>query len=236
MKIWVSSVVAVGVLLGVTGVAATQSNQSPSSAAPPPLNSSAPIDIRDLINSLTVVTELPSVDGYERSCSQGKGCSFGPAWTDYYDGPASKNGCDTRNDVLNSQLADVVHKPGTHGCKVLSGTLHDPYTGTPVSFTSSRPQEVQIDHLFPLGRAYRAGAASWPASKRISFANDVELNLLAVSGKENQSKSDSGLDTWTPKSPAFGCEYVQRYLTVAQHYQLSVTQREIAVAGATCGT
>ncbi|MCC4306665.1 HNH endonuclease family protein [Rhodococcus sp. 3-2] len=74
-------------------------------------------------------------------------CVFGTAWTDKYDGPLARNGCDTRNDVLKIQLVDVAFKPGTRDCKVIAGTLHDPYTGTDIAFSTSNPSAIQIDHV-----------------------------------------------------------------------------------------
>ena len=53
----------------------------------------------------------------------------------------------TRNDVLKLQLVDVAFKPGTRDCKVVAGTLHDPYTGTDIAFSTSNPSAIQIDHL-----------------------------------------------------------------------------------------
>lgn len=53
----------------------------------------------------------------------------------------------TRNDVLKLQLVDVAFKPGTRDCKVIAGTLHDPYTGTDIAFSTSNPSAIQIDHL-----------------------------------------------------------------------------------------
>lgn len=49
-----------------------------------------------LIGTLTVVDTLPNVPGYERGCGTGENCVFGTAWTDKYDGPLARNGCDTR--------------------------------------------------------------------------------------------------------------------------------------------
>ena len=46
----------------------------------------------------------------------------------------------TRNDVLGAQLVDVEFKPGTRDCKVVSGTLNDPYTGNVIDFTTANPQ------------------------------------------------------------------------------------------------
>ncbi|WP_373864342.1 HNH endonuclease family protein [Nocardia salmonicida] len=103
-----------------------------------------------------------------------------------------------------------------------------------MAFTGEEPSQVQIDHVFPLARAWKAGASRWTTSQRVRFANDIDLNLLAVAGIANQSKSDQGLDTWVPKNASFACEYVRRYLSVAQRYQLMVTRAEVATALVGC--
>lgn len=210
---------------------AADRNQSPTAA-------STTVSVDKLIAGLTVVDELPDVDGYDRGCGKGEGCVFGPAWTDDSTAPLSHNGCDTRNDILGAQLRDLVFKPGTRDCKVISGTLDDPYTGTVISFTSGRDTSsaVQADHVFALSRAWDAGAASWTLEKRTAFANDTSLNLLAVDGPTNSSKSDSGLDGWLPPNLAFGCDYAIRYLTVASVYDLAVTAGDVATARAVCGS
>ncbi|MCZ9635022.1 HNH endonuclease family protein [Rhodococcus sp. BH5] len=187
-----------------------------------------------LIGTLTIVDTLPNTPGYERGCGKGESCAFGTAWTDKYEGPLARNGCDTRNDVLGRQLVDVAFKPGTRDCKVVAGTLHDPYTGTEIAFTPSNPSAIQIDHVFALSRAWDAGASAWTPQKRINFANDTDLNLLASQGKANQSKSDQGLDTWLPSNTAFHCEYAEKYLTVAATYQLAVTAEDVAAARTVC--
>lgn len=55
--------------------------------------------------------------GYDRAL-------FGPSWAD-----TDRNGCDTRNDVLRRDLVDTVLDPRTSGCVVLTGTLHDTWSG-----------------------------------------------------------------------------------------------------------
>ena len=47
----------------------------------------------------------------------------------------------TRNDVLRRDLVDIVLKPGTTGCVVLTGTLRDPFGGAVVDFERARPAE-----------------------------------------------------------------------------------------------
>ncbi|WP_125569384.1 hypothetical protein [Nocardioides baekrokdamisoli] len=95
-------------------------------------------------SALTALAHLPvkgraPKTGYSRA-------QFGEAWTDDNDEMWGRNGCDTRNDVLRRDLADVVLR--SDGCKVATGTLRDPYTAKIISFvrgpgTSSL---VQIDH------------------------------------------------------------------------------------------
>lgn len=190
--------------------------------------------IDELIAGLTVVGQLPTVAGYDRDCDKGNGCVFGTSWTDNYTGPDSHNGCDTRNDILRSQLTDVRYKPNTHGCKVISGTLNDAYTGTTIAFSTEKPSAVQVDHVYPLSRSWRAGAANWTPEQRVAFANDTTSNLIASEGKANQSKSDQGPDTWLPPNPAFRCEYAQKYLAVAAKYHLAVTVGDIDATRREC--
>ncbi|MBS1693080.1 MAG: HNH endonuclease [Actinobacteria bacterium] len=185
--------------------------------------------IAGLLDQAHVVNSLPKVPGYERGCKREQACSFGPAWND----PQDHSGCDTRSRILKAQLTDVVVKPNTHNCKVLSGTLHDPYTGSTIAYDAARdPSAVQLDHVFALARAFDAGAAQWNEAKRVALANDP-VNLFAVSGPVNRDKSDSGLE-WLPPNRDFQCTYIARYLAVAVTYDLSITTEDRDVAVRQC--
>jgi hypothetical protein len=161
-----------------------------------------------------------SLAGYERSCSIGAGCVFGPAWADV-DG----NGCDQRDDVLARDLTDVRRRAGS--CVVVGGTLADPYTGTTVTFDKARAEQVQIDHVVPLAAAWRQGAARWSAQRREQFANDLG-NLLATTARPNESKGDATAEEWTPPDGGFDCVYGRVVVTVKQRYGLTVTAAEAA--------
>ena len=144
--------------------------------------------------------------------------AFGPAWAD-----TDHNGCDQRNDALNRGLVDVVTKPGTHGCVVLSGTLNDPYTGRVISFHRG-PQTsevVQIDHIVPLAWAWRQGASTWTAQQREIFATNA-INLQAVDGQANQAKNDKGPAGWLPPNSAYRCTYSTRFVEVLATYHLTI--------------
>lgn len=162
------------------------------------------------------VAPLDPDDGYSRQ-------RFGAAWAD-----VDHNGCDTRNDVLARDLTDVTLGPG--GCVVLAGTLDDPYTGAVIDFVRGPGSAaVQIDHVVALDNAWRTGAQTWPAARRLAFANDP-ANLLAVSGKANQDKGASDASQWLPPQAGFACVYVVRQVRVKAAYGLWMTPDEHAAA------
>ncbi|HEY3559692.1 MAG TPA: HNH endonuclease family protein [Kribbella sp.] len=221
-------VAVLALLAATTGCAATAAE--PGSQASPSLpataiESASPSSAGATASALTaelakvkVIPARPSVPGYDRSCKKGHGCVFGSAWKD-----VDRNGCDTRNDVLKAQLTAVEFKNAKR-CVVVAGTLQDPYTGRTIEFRKAQASKVQIDHVYPLGRAWDMGAAKWPADQRVAFANDQDRNLLAVDGKTNESKGDDGPGEWMPLNKGFRCEYVLRYLRVADAYRLPITK------------
>jgi hypothetical protein len=164
------------------------------------------------LDSLEVRAE-ERVPGYDRE-------SF--AWREDVD----RNGCDTRNDVLRRDLADVGIRGGTDGCVVQSGVLEDPYSGARVRFDRSRdPEAVQIDHVVSLSDAWSSGAWRWDADYRAAFANDP-LELVAASAAENSAKSDATADEWLPEDPADACALVARQVSIKVRTELSVTRDE----------
>lgn len=167
-----------------------------------------------VLNQLPVKGRAPKT-GYART-------QFGPAWAD-----VDHNGCDTRNDILNRDLKDVTHRPGTHDCIVLTGVLNDPYTGRTIHFQRGRDTStaVQIDHVVALSDAWQTGAQQLSADRRRELANDPD-NLLAVDGPANQQKSDSDAASWLPANRSFRCAYVARQIGVKRKYSLWVTAAE----------
>jgi hypothetical protein len=150
--------------------------------------------------------------------------AFGDAWTDDNDAPGGHNGCDTRDDILNRDLADKTYVFTKH-CPdaVETGTLRDPYTSAVIDFHRGAKigEAVQIDHIVPLALAWDMGAYDWPAAQRIRFANDP-ANLLAVSGQANEDKSDSQPGLWMPPNTAFHCQYAMQFIAVSRGYRLPV--------------
>ncbi len=169
---------------------------------------------RQVLASLPIKGRAPKT-GYSRD-------QFGPAWAD-----VDHNGCDTRNDMLRRDLTALALKPGTRDCVVLSGVLADPYTAAGINFLrgNATSTAVQIDHVVALSDAWQKGAQQLSAEQRLSFANDP-LNLLAVDGPANLSKSDGDAATWLPPNKSYRCDYVARQISVKSSYGLWVTQGE----------
>lgn len=190
------------------------SSVSPAASAAPPGSAAA------ALATLPVKGRAP-LTGYSRRL-------FGTAWSDdAADVPDAHNGCDTRNDILNRDFTDKTWRSGTHGCVVISGILHDPYTGRNITFAKAHATAVQIDHVVALADAWQKGAQSWSAAQRLSFANDP-LELLAVDGPTNQRKGDGDAATWLPPNKSYRCAYVARQVAVKVKYHLWVTAAERA--------
>jgi Protein of unknown function (DUF1524) len=171
----------------------------------------APGTAAELLASLEVKERAPKT-GYARD-------EFGSGWLD-----PDRNGCDTRNDTLARDLRDVVR---SGPCTVVTGTLHDPYTGERVDFLRGQDTSalVQIDHVVPLSDAWQKGAQQLDPDRRRAFANDP-LNVLAVWGPANAQKSDGDAATWLPKEKSVRCAYVARQVSVKAAYGLWVTPAE----------
>lgn len=180
---------------------------------------------RELLGLVRTVPARDQVPGYDRDCGPGDGCVFGTSWTDDTEAPSSRNGCDTRNDVLAAALADVAFSVRSPDCDVVAGVLVDPYTAVTMDY-ATQGSEIHVDHLFPLAAAWDLGAAGWSPRERATFANDTDLELLAVSGTANLSKGDSTPASWLPPNRAFRCTYVTAYLEVAVAYDLAITEAD----------
>lgn len=213
--------VAATALVGLTGVAIGFDHVEQASASPQ--------TARVALDSLEVKGRAPKT-GYSRS-------QFGTAWDDNVAGAGGHNGCRTREDILRRDLTNIVLNPD--GCRVVTGTLHDPYTGQTVQFVrgETTSAQVQIDHVVALSDAWQKGAQQWPADKRRDFANDPR-NLQAVGGRVNLQKSDGDAATWLPPNKSYRCTYVERQIDVKRAYRLWVTQAEkdaMARVLASCG-
>lgn len=188
-------------------------------AVPAPVSSADAPGALATLETLEIKGRAPKT-GYDRDL-------FGDRWTDDVAVEYGHNGCDTRNDILRRDLVDVVFKPGSNDCAVLSGILNDPYTGTTVEFHRGPDSsaEVQIDHVVALSDAWQTGAQEWDELKRRNFANDP-LELQSTLGWVNQAKGDGDAATWLPPNNAYRCTYATRIVDIKAAYGLWVTPAE----------
>jgi hypothetical protein len=109
-------------------------------------------------------------------------------------------------------------------CYVTGGTWIDPYTAA----TFSNPEDLDIDHLIPLGYVAAHGGQSWTSTKKEDYANDYKEpgHLLAVSASANRSKGDKGPSEWKPTNKSDWCVYATDWTNVANSWSISITSAD----------
>jgi hypothetical protein len=145
--------------------------------------------------------------------------AFGTAWRD-----VDRNGCDTRNDILQRDFTTTIFKVGTGDCKVIGGTWTDPYSNESYTFDEA-PSGAQIDHVVSLKNAWQMGADQWSDDIRVEFANDP-LNLRVTIASLNQQKSDSNAASWLPPFKPGRCNFIATQVAVKAKWNLYVTESE----------
>lgn len=146
---------------------------------------------------------------------------FGQRWAD-----VDHDGCDQRNQVLARDLTDVSYASPA-SCRVISGTLADPFTGASIDFQRGQDtsNDVQIDHTVALSNAWQTGAQQLTDDEREQLANDPD-NLRAVDGPTNAAKGDGDAATWLPPNRAHWCDYAASQTLVKAEYDLWMTPAE----------
>lgn len=131
----------------------------------------------------------------------------------------------TRAHVLIRDSLVTVHM-SPNNCTVERGEWRDPYTGQ--TFADSR--DIQIDHFVPLKNAYITGASEWSRMERCLYGNflGAPYHLLPVSGVENQTKSDKGIEAYLPPAKAYHCQYVSQWLKIKYIWKLKLNPQEVA--------
>jgi len=228
---------------------------SPSPSGEPTAAPAAPAGpVLDSAAAVAAVEALPDVAYRDDGSYAGhRDDLFGESWSFDFDG----NDCDARNDILSRDLMGVTLRSAR--CVVGSGMLDDPYSGERIGFEygADTSAAVQIDHLLPLKAVYATGGQAWSFEKRRALANDP-VNLLAVKGSENGSKSDSLPSEWLPglypdvsdrhdagqrivwddlpSDTALQCWYVKKLVPVFVAYELGVTPEDRAAMSAVLRT
>ena len=170
--------------LSVLGIAVAAWLHWPS----PPSEASRPVPVpqsRAYDAARATVDRLP-VKGWDRFTDFVR-YRFGEAWSDDVDVEFGHNGCNTRDDILRRDLADLVVRPGT--CYGQAGTLHDPYTGQTIAFirrpeTSNDPRNLlAVGAQTNFDKAFRDATAWLPpdAAFRCEFVVR-QVDVKAVYG------------------------------------------------------
>lgn len=207
--------VSAAVLLLLAGCTPTSSRDETPAAAP-----GGRAAARAELAGLRVVARPPADPSYRRA-------AFGPAWAD-----VDHDGCSQRRNAFAAAVDRtrplVERRKGRCAHDVIAGTWTDPYTGNLLTFTdltdTRQAQQIPIDHIVALAAAYRYGASSWTAERRLAFANDLS-NLQPTARTTNLSKSDRDPAAWKPVR-AFQCPYAIRYVAVKAKYALPVDAKE----------
>lgn len=191
---------ATGLLIsGVSATSAAASEKVPRATKPASV----------VLKSLKVAPEVRI--GYDRALFR--------HWTD-----ASRNGCDTRQEVLIRQ--SLISVTRSAGCRVVQGRWVSAFDGV----VTTNPSTFDIDHFVPLAEAWDSGAHRWSPATREAFANDLGYrgSLIAVSASSNRSKGDRDPAEWLPPRRAYVCDYVTTWIAVKHRWSLAIDRAERA--------
>ncbi|RKS69228.1 parallel beta-helix repeat protein [Motilibacter peucedani] len=188
-------------LAGLVGVPAVS---SPAQAAAP--------TARTVLAKVKVKAYAP-VTGYTAA-------RFGKAWADI-----NHDTCDTKNDILWRDLGRTAVLAPRSRCVVARGSFHSFYTGRTIRYSRTHPANTAVDRVVTTQQAWRTGARSWTAQKRLIFANDP-LNLVTVDKATSARRGNRDASTWKPATTARSCSYVARRIAVQAKYGLWTTAAE----------
>jgi hypothetical protein len=139
--------------------------------------------------------------------------------------------CDIRAKML--EKASIINVTKNKNCTVTYGKWNDPYTGITLEGNPFRGEDgtnndLDIDHIIPLGYVHEHGGEAWKKEKKKLYGSSVEsMNdglYIAVSSSANKSKSDKGPSKWMPKSIEFQCTYVEDWRNIAAKWEISLDQ------------
>jgi hypothetical protein len=196
---------------------------TPTETAPSPV-ATTPADDTNVAPYYATLETLSVAEPFSTS-KYSRERDFGRAWID-----VDNNGCRTRDDIL---IRDLTATTMRDECVVTTGTFYDIYTGTTKDFVFGQETsaEAPIDHIYSLSGSWKHGSESWTQEQREAFANDPD-NLVVTTQTVNSWKSDKNpaeLKATQDSVEVFiGCEYAQRFITVTDKYDLSITASDVA--------
>ena len=126
-----------------------------------------------LIFTSTAPSAIPACPAYDRK-----------AWKHWAD--EDRDCQNARHEVLIEASLSTVGFKSSKGCRVVSGSWNDPYSGRTITDAT----KLDIDHMVPLKEAHQSCAANWSRERKRAYANDLDDPdpLIAVDRRLNRQK------------------------------------------------
>ena len=89
-------------------------------------------------------------------------------------------------------------------------------------------RDKRVKDNWALFEAHKSGAWSFPAERKLKFANNIDLDdlLIAVGGSSNASKGSSDPSDWMPSNSSHNCEYLNKWLDIKSVFRLGIDSDE----------
>ena len=132
-----------------------------------------------------------------------------------------------RHEVLIEESLSTVGFKTSKGCRVLSGSWNDPYSGRTITDAT----KLDIDRMVPLKEAHESGGHAWDVYRKRDYANDLSdpNTLIAVDRGLNRQKGAGDPAEWLPPNKAYQAEYAQAWVAVKMKWELTADAKEIEV-------
>ena len=172
-------------------------------------------DLQAIVNSITVVDELPEYDNYDRT-------EFEKPVVSYTLGGKKVN----RNDYAWKTSSFFDADSFTYTC---------PYTGKVITDLDDKKEDndfgnLDYDHIVSLGVVSRSCPEWWTDEDRNRYAYDQAVGV-DVLNSANRSKSDKTPSEWLPSVNAE--DYCYTYLLICHKYELRMSEADIKVCNDT---
>ena len=167
-----------------------------------------------LLLTTTVLADSAICPNYERK-------SYGH-WID-----EDRDCQNARHEVLIEESLSTVGFKSSKGCRVVSGSWNDPYSGRTITDAT----KLDIDYMVPLKEAHESGGHAWDVYRKRDYANDLSdpNTLIAVDRGLNRQKGAGDPAEWLPPNKAYQAEYAQAWVAVKMKWEMTADAKEIEV-------
>lgn len=168
-------------------------------------------DLKALLNSITIVDELPNLTDYDRTTFES------PTHSYKLDGKTVN-----RNDYAWKTSKWFNEDNFTYTC---------PYTGKVIYDLDDNKEDndfgnLDYDHICPLKSVYIRGGNKWTAEQQNEYAYNQWVGV-DVLNSANRSKGDKGPAEWLPTINIE--DYCYSWIMICSYYDLVMTQEEIDI-------